>query len=197
MPSSDIERLISVISRFPGMGGRSAHRIVVHLLKRKHTVMETLISSLSDVYKKSVICERCNNVDTKSPCSICDDHKRDKSLICVAANISDVWSIERAGFYRGIYHIIGGKLSAIDGVRPEDLDVDKLYRRIIDEKIQEVIIATSADIDGQTTMFFIKDIIKNTGVKITTLSHGMPVGGEFDYLDDGTIIAAFTERKDI
>lgn len=197
MPSSEIERLISIIGRLPGMGGRSASRVVIHLLKRKHTVMENLIVTLSDVYKKSIKCEVCNNIDLKSPCSICSNHRRDDSIICVVSSISDLWSIERAGFYKGLYHVIGGKLSAIDGVTPSDLDIVNLKRRIINEGIKEVIIAMSADIDGQTTMFFIKDNIKETKVKITTLSHGMPVGGEFDYLDDGTIVAAFAERKDI
>jgi recombination protein RecR len=197
MQSSEIERLIGIIGRLPGMGGRSAHRIIVHLLKRKNTVMESLLSSLSEVYKKSVTCQICNNVSTSSPCNICSDIKRDRSILCVVSNISDLWSIERAGFYKGLYHVIGGKLSAIDGVRPEDLDVLRLKKRIIEEQIKEVIIAMSADIDGQTTMFFVRDNIKNECPKITTLSHGMPIGGEFDYLDEGTIIAAFSERKDI
>lgn len=197
MPSSEIDRLVGMIGRLPGMGGRSASRVVVHLLKRKHTVMDNLISTLSDVYKRAIQCGVCHNVDLKSPCSVCSDQKRDKSTICVVATISDLWSIERAGFYRGVYHVIGGKLSAIDGVMPSDLDIDNLKRRISKEEINEVIIAMSADIDGQTTMFFIKDSIKDTNVKITTLSHGMPVGGEFDYLDDGTIVAAFAERKGV
>lgn len=159
--------------------------------------MDNLISALSEVYKKAIQCEICNNIDLKSPCSICRDEQRDRSVLCVVSSISDLWSIERAGFYKGIYHIIGGKLSAIDGVMPEDLDIDNLRRRVSEGGITEVIIAMSADIDGQTTMFFIKDNIRDTNVKITTLSHGMPVGGEFDYLDDGTIVAAFAERKDI
>ncbi len=197
MSSPDIEKLISIIEKFPGMGRRSASRTVVHLLKYKHSIMETFINVLKDVYSKSVKCEICNNIDTSQPCRICLDTKRDKSSLCVVATLSDLWSIERTGFYKGLYYVTGGKLSAIDGITPQNLNTDNLKKRIIEEDIKEVIIAMSADIDGQTTMFFIKDSIKDTGVKITTLSHGMPIGGDFDYLDEGTIVAAFTERKAI
>lgn len=179
------------------MGERSAHKIVVHLLNRKNTVMENLLLTLTDVYKKSTTCRICNNICTSPICDICSDQKRDKSIICVVASISDLWFIERAGFYGGVYHVLGGKLSAVEGVRPEDLDIQKLKQRIAEEIVAEVIIAMSADIDGQTTMFFVKDYIKNAPVKITTLSHGMPIGGDFDYLDEGTIIAAFSNRRDL
>jgi recombination protein RecR len=197
MQSYEIERLISVICRLPGMGERSAHRIVVHLLNKKNTVMENLISTLSDVFKNATVCQVCNNICTSSPCNVCSDRKRDRSVICVVANISDLWFIERAGFYNGVYHVLGGKLSAIDGVRPDDLDILKLKKRIVEENPKEIIIAMSADIDGQTTMFFVRDCIRDTIDKITTLSHGMPIGGDFDYLDEGTIIAAFSNRKSI
>jgi recombination protein RecR len=197
MSSRDISRLVNIIGRLPGMGERSAARIVVHLLKQKHTVMESLIGSLSDIYKRSIKCNVCNNVDTSSPCNICSNPRRDKSLLCVVASMSDLWSIERVGFYKGVYHIINGKLSAINGISPDNIGIDKLNQRICEENICEVIIAMSADIDGQTTMFFIKDNIKNPSVKVTTLSHGMPVGGELDYLDDGTIVTAFSERKHV
>ncbi|MDR1488492.1 MAG: recombination mediator RecR [Holosporales bacterium] len=196
LQSPEIERLIGIISRFPGMGTRSAHRVVLYLLKNKKTIMENLINTSNEVYQKSIVCNICNNIDTRSPCRICASQKRDLGIICVISSISDLWSIERAGFYNGTYHIIGGKLSAVDGVRPEDLGLEKLRERLKNSTINEVIIAMSADIDGQTTMFFIKDCLKNIeNIRITTLSHGMPIGGEFEYLDDGTIIAAFNERK--
>jgi recombination protein RecR len=197
MQSSKIERLINIVGRLPGMGERSAHRIVVHLLSKKNTIMENLLSTLNDVYKNSTVCQICNNICSSSPCNICSDKKRDRSVICVVSSISDLWSIERAEFYNGVYHILGGKLSAIDGVRPEDLDILKLKERIIEEKPKEIILAMSADIDGQTTMFFVKDCMKDISIKITTLSHGMPIGGDFDYLDEGTIIAAFSNRKNL
>jgi recombination protein RecR len=195
--SKDIDRLINIIARLPGMGERSAVRIVVHLLKQKHTVMETLVSSLTRVHQKSLKCEVCNNVDIVSPCAICSNTKRDRSLLCVVTSIHDMWSIERIGFYKGIYHVIGGKLSAIDGIGPEDIGMDRLNQRIAGGNIKEVILAMSVDIEGQTTMLFVRDSIKSPNVEITTLSHGVPVGGEFDYLDDGTIVTAFSERKRI
>jgi recombination protein RecR len=180
------------------MGYRSAVRIVVYLLRKKHSVMEYFIKTLESVYENSKICEVCGNVDVADKCSICSDLKRDGSTICVVADISDLWSIEKAGFYRGRYHVLGNKLSAINGVMPEDLNIDRLYNRIKSSKeIREVIIALSADIDGQTTVFFVNDKIKDLGVKITTLSQGIPIGSELEYLDDGTIIAAFNQRRDV
>lgn len=197
MPIGEIGRLITIISRLPGMGNRSANRIVVHLLKKRNTVLESLIRSLSSVHADAKVCQICNNIDISSPCSICLDHKRDSDTLCVISDISDLWSIERAGGYRGKYHVLGGKLSAVEGIRPCDLNIDTLSNRIEKEAIKEVIIAMSADLDGQTTMFFIHDIVKSFGIKITTLAHGVPVGGELDYLDDGTIITAFNQRREI
>jgi recombination protein RecR len=199
MQSSEVENLIEVLSRLPGMGLRSANRLVVHLLKKKTPVMEKLIKSMSEVYEKSVVCKICNNIDVRNPCSICSDTKRDSHILCIVSNVADAWAIERARFYSGLYHIIGGKLSAIDGVLPDDLDIPNLKSRIINNDITEVIIAMNADLDGQTTMFFVKDNLNNikNNINITTLSHGMPIGGEFDYLDEGTIIAAFAGRKNI
>lgn len=195
MPSGDIEKLISQFSRFPGMGSRSALRSVIYLLKRKETVMASFIKNLESVYSNSKICEICGNIDSISPCHICCDTKRDIGTICVVADISDLWSIERAGFYKGLYHVLGNKLSAINGVSPENLNIDSLIKRL--SNVNEVIIAMSADLDGQTTMFFINDKIRDFGLKITTLSHGVPIGSELEYLDDGTIIAAFNQRRDI
>ena len=196
--SGEIEKLVSYFSRLPGMGSRSALRIVLHLLKRRDTVMTSIMSSLKEVYDNAKICEICGNVDTHSPCTICSDYKREPSTICVVADIADLWSIERAGFYTGKYHVLGNKLSAVEGITPDDINIDGLYDRIKDSgEIKEVIIALSADLDGQTTLFFIKDKIKDLGVKITTLSHGVPIGSDLEYLDNGTIVAAFSQRRDI
>jgi recombination protein RecR len=161
--------------------------------------MEYFLKSLASVYENSKICSICGNIDVSETCPICADRKRDASTICVVADISDLWSIERAEFFRGKYHVLGGKLSSINGVMPDDLRVDQLCARIkaSNGEIQEVIIAMSADLDGQTTTFFVNDKIKELGVKITTLAHGVPVGSELEYLDDGTIMAAFDQRKGI
>lgn len=195
MSSEDIEKLISQFSRFPGMGSRSALRSVIYLLKKKETVMSSFIKNLEAVYLNSKVCKICGNIDNTSPCHICSDKKRDNSTICVVADISDLWSIERAGFYRGLYHVLGNKLSAINGISPKDLNITNLIDRL--SNVKEVVIAMSADLDGQTTMFFINDKIKHLNLKITTLSHGVPIGSELEYLDDGTIIAAFNQRRDI
>ncbi|MDR3224650.1 MAG: recombination mediator RecR [Holosporales bacterium] len=198
MSSREIDKLISCISRLPGMGYRSAVRIVVYMLKRKNVVMEYLLKVMEVVYRNSKTCEICGNVDVVSPCSICSNLKRDSSTICVVSDISDLWSVERSGFYKGKYHILGGKLSAVEGIRPEDLSIDALYGRIkSSDEIREIIMAMSADLDGQTTMFFVNNRIKELGVKITTLANGVPVGGELEYLDDGTIIAAFNQRRNV
>ena len=197
MQNEEIERLVSQFSRLPGMGSRSALRIVLHLLRKKHTVMSTFINSLQTVFQTSKICEVCGNIDTQSPCSICQSSRRDRSMICVVADIADLWSVERAGFYTGKYHVLGNKLSAVEGITPDDLNLDKLCERAAATEVKEVIIALSADLDGQTTLFFIKDRLKHINVKITTLSHGVPVGSELEYLDDGTIIAAFSQRRDV
>ncbi len=192
--NGEIERLVSYFSRLPGMGTRSALRLVIHLLRYKETVLHPILSSLQSVYENLKICEVCGNIDTKMPCNICSDSKRETSTICVVADISDLWTIERAGFYNGIYHVLGNKLSAIEGVTPDDININGLYDRIINNKVDEVIIALSADLDGQTTLFFVKDRIGGLGVKITTLSHGVPIGSDLEYLDNSTILAAFSQR---
>ena len=192
--NGEIERLVSYFSRLPGMGSRSALRMVIHLLRYKETVLHPILNSLQNVYDNLKICDICGNIDTKMPCSICSDTKRDVSTICVVADISDLWTIERAGFYNGIYHVLGNKLSAIEGITPDDINITGLYDRIVNNKVDEVIIALSADLDGQTTLFFVKDRIGDLGVKITTLSHGVPIGSDLEYLDNSTILAAFSQR---
>lgn len=192
--NGEIERLVSYFGRLPGMGSRSALRTVVHLLKYKETVLKPVMNSLQNVYQNLKICKVCGNIDTREPCGICANEKRDASTICVVADISDLWTVERAGFYNGLYHVLGNKLSAIEGITPDDINIDGLYNRIVSNKVDEVIMALSADLDGQTTLFFVKNKIETLGVKITTLSHGVPIGSDLEYLDNSTILAAFSQR---
>ena len=193
-----MEKLVTYFSRLPGMGSRSALRIVLHLLKRKNTVLRSIIDSLQTVYDSAKVCDICGNIDVVTPCSICKDTRRDESVICVVADISDLWTIERAGFYTGKYHVLGNKLSVIEGVTPDDINISGLYRRLTQgNSVTEVIIALSADLDGQTTLFFVKDKIEKLGIKITTLSQGVPIGSDLEYLDNGTIFAAFSQRHSI
>lgn len=195
--NGEIERLVSYFSRLPGMGSRSALRTVVHLLRYKESVLKPIMCSLRNVYENLKICEICGNIDTKEPCNICSDIKRDASTICVVADISDLWTIERAGFYNGVYHVLGNKLSAIEGITPDDINIGGLYKRIVNSKVDEVIIALNADLDGQTTLFFVKDRISDLSIKITTLSHGIPIGSDLEYLDNGTLLAAFSQRHSV
>ena len=198
MLSKEISELITMVSRLPGMGERSATRIIIHLLKNKTSILQSLIKSLSRAHDLVCICNTCNNIDASTPCSICGDKRRDKSTVCVVCDISDLWSIEMANFFNGTYHVLGGKLSAIEGITPEDLKIKSLVERIRCCNIKEVIIATSADIDGQTTLFYVYDQLREfKDVKITTLSHGVPVGTSFEYLDNNTIITAFNRRIDV
>ena len=199
MPNNgEIEKLVTYFSRLPGMGSRSALRIVLHLLKRKNTVLRNIIDLLQSVHASAKICDICGNIDVVTPCSICKDTRRDESVICVVADISDLWTIERAGFYTGKYHVLGNKLSVIEGVTPDDINISGLYRRLTQgNSVTEVIIALSADLDGQTTLFFVKDKIEKLGIKITTLSQGVPIGSDLEYLDNGTIFAAFSQRHSI
>lgn len=195
MLSADINNLITLIGRLPGMGERSATRIVIHLLKHKGSVLKSLIGLLVKAETHSVVCKVCNNVDIGDVCSICSNKRRNDSLLCVVCDISDLWSIEMANFFDGTYHVLGGKLSAIDGVTPSDLNMDGLLKRISSGTIQEVIIATSADIDGQTTLYYVHHQLQNyPNIKITTLAHGVPIGTTFEYLDQNTIITAFNRR---
>lgn len=197
MSGQYIEDLIKIIAKFPSLGTRSARRIVLHLLKKRETQIPQLIKALEDVYTNIKVCEVCGNYDTESPCSICSSSTRDGNVLCVVEDISDLWALERGGLYRGRYHILGGVLSAIEGVTPEDLNIDKLIKRIEEEEIAEVILALPATVDGQITIHYISSLLKDKEVKITTLAQGIPVGGELDYMDDGTIKLAFDLRKQI
>ncbi len=191
----EIDRLIQVLSKLPGLGPRSARRAVLAMIKKRESLMVPMAKALMDVAEKIHVCEICANLDTISPCTICRDEKRDKKTICVVEEVSDLWALDRAHGFEGLYHILGGTLSALDGIRPEDLNIDGLISRIKNSDIQEIILATNATVDGQTTAHYITDRLKSTGVQITAIAHGVPVGGELDYLDDGTINAAMRARK--
>ena len=189
MSGQYIEQLIKLIARFPSLGSRSARRIVLHLLKKKEILIPQLITALQDVYENIKVCEICGNYDTENPCSICRSAARDTGLLCVVQDISDLWALERGGLYKGRYHVLGGVLSAIEGITPEDLNIDKLVKRIETEAISEIILALPATVDGQ--------MLKDKNIKISSLAQGIPVGGELDYMDDGTIKLALDLRKQL
>ncbi len=198
MIAKELDSIISLISRLPGMGEKSATRIIIHLLKHKSSVLSHLIEYLKIARDNTKFCKICHNIDVNDICSICSDKRRDKDTICIVCDITDLWAIEKAHFFNGVYHVLGGKLSAIDGVTPSDLNINTLSDRLASKSVKEVIIATSADIDGQTTLFYTHDQIKSFDhVKITTLSHGVPIGTCFEYLDQNTIITAFNRRSEI
>ena len=197
MVSSEIDKLINSISKLPGLGRRSAQRIALELLKHKDRFLIPLMSSLQEAGNKIINCEICGNIDTINPCSICQDKKRDRTKICVLENISDLWTFERTGFYRGLYHVLGGVLSAIDGIGIEALSIDRLVKRLQKEKINEVILALSATTQGQTTSYVIAEKIEKFQVDITRLAQGVPIGGEVHYLDENTLNTAFQARKKI
>ena len=192
---SELDQLIQLLSKLPGFGPRSARRAALQLVKRKDSLMRPLSTALAEVAEHVNPCSTCGNLDTHDPCHICDNDKRDKSLLCVIEDVSDLWALERSGSYRGKYHVIGGTLSALDGVGPDDLNIASLIERAMDKTITEIIIATNATVDGQTTAHYITDRLKNCNVAVTRLAHGVPVGGELDYLDDGTLTAALKSRR--
>ena len=193
--SQEIQQLIHILSRLPGLGPRSGRRVALHLLKKRDQVLKPLAHALLDADAAIVNCEHCFLLDTSSPCSICSDIKRDPSKLCIVADVSDVWAIERAHSFRGTYHVLGGLLSAMDAITPQQLTIQPLLKRFENTQITEVILALSATIEGQTTLHYLADILKPYNISITTLAHGVPVGGELDYLDDGTLTTAFSARR--
>ena len=190
----EIERLIQLLAKLPGLGPRSARRAALHLVKKREQLLGPLSEAMAVARERIVVCSRCGNVDTSDPCGLCTDPRRDDSLIVVVADISDLWALERSGAVSGRYHVLGGVLSALDGVRPEHLSLDALVARASEAAVKEVILALSATVDGQTTAHFITDLLAHLPVKVTKLAHGVPVGGELDYLDDGTLAAAIRQR---
>ncbi len=196
MKNNEIDKLVKIISKLPSLGQRSSRRIVLQLLKKKSEIMIPLIASLQEVNENLKTCEICGNYDTTDVCKICGDIERDDKIVCVVADVADLWAIERAGLYKGKYHILGGILSALDGVTPADLSFIPLFNRF-DDGIKEVIIALPATIDGQITAHYIISKLKDANIKITTLAQGIPLGAELDYMDEGTIGLAFASRKDV
>ena len=191
----EIERLISLLAKLPGLGPRSARRAALALIQKRDTVMDPLVAALADVSARITQCSVCDNVDSQNPCHICAAPGRDQTRICVVQDVGDLWALERAGAFRGTYHVLGGSLSALDGIRPEDLNIASLIERAKAPAIIEVILAMNATIDGQTTAHYITDKLDGCDVKVSRLAHGVPVGGELDYLDDGTLSAAMRSRR--
>ena len=195
MAGDEIDRLIAVFARLPGLGPRSARRIVLSLLKRRETRLIPLADALIDAAENVRQCSVCGNYGHDDPCAICADQTRDDGLLCVVEDVAGLWAMERAGLFRGRYHVLGGILSALDGVGPEDLGIDKLLARARDGRVREVILATGATVDGQSTAHYIAERLAGHTVLVSALAHGVPMGGELDFLDDGTIEAALRARR--
>jgi recombination protein RecR len=190
----EIERLIQLLARLPGLGPRSARRAALHLIKKREPLMAPLAAALQGVLDSIDVCSVCGNIDTQSPCTVCTDPRRDPSIIVVVADVADLWALERAGAISARYHVLGGTLSPLDGIGPDDLSIDALVARAHDQAVSEIILALNATVDGQTTAHYITDLLHDAGVKVTRLAHGVPVGGELDYLDEGTLAAAIRQR---
>jgi recombination protein RecR len=194
MASEDIKILISVIAKLPGLGPRSAARVALALIKQKETLMIPLSKAINSALILIKTCNICGNLDTLNPCNLCCDERRDKSVICVVEDVADLWALERSSVFKGAYHVLGGTLSALDGVGPDDLNIPKLGQRATEPYVTEVILATNATVDGQITAHYIAERLRSSGVSISGLAHGIPIGGELDYLDDGTLSAALKSR---
>ena len=198
MSINEIDKLINEVSKLPGLGRRSAQRITLHLLQRKERSLVKLIQSLEEANNTIINCENCQNIDVHSPCSICTNNKRDNKTICVVEDVSDLWTIESIGFYKGVYHVLGGSLSAINGIGTNDLNLEKLIQRIQTLEIKEIILALSTTMEGQTTSHVISDKLEIfSNLEVTRLAQGVPIGGEVHYLDENTLNTAFQLRKKI
>lgn len=194
MISPEINELIRMLARLPGIGPRSARRLALALLEDRETVMKPLMMQLEKTYASIKTCTRCGNLDTREVCGICHDTRRNHKLLCVVEGIADIWAIERTRSFDGVYHVLGGVLSAIDGIKPEDLRINHLLNRISEEGTEEVVLALAATVDGQTTAHYLTDKLAAMNIRISKLAHGMPVGGELDYLDDSTLTTALRAR---
>ena len=194
MNENILESLIKRLSKLPGLGQRSARRIVFDLLKDKHKFLKPIIEELKNVDENIKNCETCGNIDVSNQCNICRDPNRNRDILCIVENIPDLWALKRSGIYNGLYHVLGGVLSAIDGINPRQLNIPSLESRVSASNKTEIIIAISATLDGQTTAHYLFKLLSKYGNKITRLAHGVPIGGELDYLDEGTIIQAMKGR---
>ncbi|MCC2976000.1 recombination mediator RecR [Sphingomonas sp. PL-96] len=197
MASPEIEALTQALSRLPGLGPRSARRAVLHLIKKRETALVPLLGALERVSERLSTCSTCGNVDTSDPCAVCADPRRDARALCVVEEVADLWALERSRLFPGRFHVLGGRLSALEGVRPEDLAIDRLVARIADGGIDEVVLAMNATLEGQTTAHYLAERIEAYPVRITQLAHGLPVGGELDYLDEGTLAQALRARRPV
>ncbi len=196
MIGPEIETLINLLSRMPGLGPRSARRAVLHLVRKRESLLLPLADALQTAKESIVTCSTCGAIDTTDPCTICADPRRDDSVICVVEDVGDLWALERAKATKGRYHVLGGVLSALDGVGPEDLSLAGLKTRCNTGLVKEVILATNATVEGQSTAHYIMDMLKSSDVTVSRLAHGVPVGGELDYLDDGTLAEAMKSRTE-
>ncbi|MDH6230942.1 recombination protein RecR [Mesorhizobium soli] len=190
----EIERLIQLLAKVPGLGPRSARRAALHLIKKKEQLMVPLASAMGEAAEKVRVCSTCGNVDTVDPCTVCTDPRRDPATVIVVEEVADLWALERAGAMNALYHVLGGTLSPLDGIGPDQLNVKQLVQRVSEGAIKEVIIAVNATVEGQTTAHYLTDQLAGFDVKVTRLAHGVPVGGELDYLDEGTLAAALRSR---
>ena len=190
----EIERLIQLLARLPGLGPRSARRAALALIKRREQLMAPLAAALQTAMEKISVCKLCGNIDSQNPCAVCTDPRRDPSVIVVVEDVADLWALERAHVVNARYHVLGGTLSPLDGIGPDDLSIDALVTRAHAPEVKEVILAVNATVDGQTTAHYITDLLSAFPVKVTRLAHGVPVGGELDYLDEGTLAAAIRQR---
>lgn len=197
MASQEIETLASSLARLPGLGPRSARRAVLWLVKRRETALVQVIEALVAVRDRLAECPICGNVDTQSPCALCADPRRDARALCVVEDVADLWALDRAKLFTGRYHVLGGRLSALEGVRPEDLTIDRLLARVAQGGVDEVVLAMNATLEGQTTAHYIAERLEAYPVRVTQLAHGLPVGGELDYLDEGTLAQALRARRPV
>lgn len=193
----EIERLIDVMAKLPGLGPRSARRAVLQMVKKRDLMLIPLARAAAEVAEKAMVCIECGNIDTAQICGVCRDPRRDASSLCVVEDVADLWAMERANVFKGRYHVLGGVLSALDGVGPDDLKIPRLVRRAEVDEVSEVVLALGATVDGQTTAHYIADQLGAASVEVTSLAQGVPVGGELDYLDDGTISAALKARRSL
>ena len=193
----EIERLIDVMAKLPGLGPRSARRAVLQMVKKRDLMLIPLARAAAEVAEKAMVCIECGNIDTAQICGVCRDPRRDASSLCVVEDVADLWAMERASVFKGRYHVLGGVLSALDGIGPDDLKIPRLVRRAEVEEVTEVVLALGATVDGQTTAHYIADQLTAASVEVTSLAQGVPVGGELDYLDDGTISAALKARRSL
>jgi recombination protein RecR len=197
MASPEIEALTQALSRLPGFGPRSARRAVLHLVKKRENALVPLRAALTAVEERLSTCSTCGNVDTSDPCAICADPRRDPRSLCVVEDVSDLWALERSRLFPGRFHVLGGRLSALEGVRPEDLAIEPLVARVAKDEIDEVVLAMNATLEGQTTAHYVADRLERYPVRLTQLAHGLPVGGELDYLDEGTLAQALRARRPV